>query len=181
MKDLLSFVLVLVCLSNLAIAEETQKVYGNVTLFKTVDDFTDEISEGIGVINSGFMGKQLILIKLPNGDILITFNYQSLIMEDQGRLKYRINKGTPHTVPCILSAEGQTAFISDVYLIKQFVQELVIADRSGGEVKVVIMVDGESDTKDVFDYSGVSRAVEASKNFKQFLPEETKTESNGGL
>jgi hypothetical protein len=158
-------VLAVFAFSNSAVAEEKERVFGNVSLVYVVDDFSDEESEGLFVMESGFMPKNAFFVWSASTGLTFGYKHQSFILEDKGRIKYRINKDTPVSLQCVNNSGNRAAYVFDQAVARSFLSALVAADTTT-TLNLVLMVEGESDSKVQFDFAGVSRAVEAAKLVK---------------
>ena len=164
----LTVILLVVAISTLSIkgfATEKQQVFGDVHLVYLVDDFSDEESEILAVTETGFMPKNIAFIYSAETGLVFGYTHQSFILEDAGRIKYRINKNSPVTLKCRINSGSLAAYVFDQAVAKRFLSALVVADTTS-TLNLVIMVDGESETKAQFDLAGVARAVETAKMIK---------------
>jgi hypothetical protein len=152
--------------SSLALAESIEKVYGNVHYTADVDDFTDEYSEIIAVMEDSEFMPKLFGFRCNKKTFNVVYKHQSLVFGDRGKLIYRVNDHEPVEVSVFLSDGYALMYGEDA---DSLLLEIVEADRVAGEVTVVLMIKGESRTKFKFSMTGIAKAVDNSKLTKQTL------------
>jgi len=163
------FLMVLVLVATLsvsALAEASTIIYGDVHFTMTIDDFSDEYSETVAVMEDATFMPKLFGFRCDHESFFIAYKHQSLVLEEWGKMLIRVNDHEPFEISVFLNDGFAIANEGDS---AKLLRDVVLADKAGGGVQLVVMIKGDVDTKFKFGMNGAAEAVANSQLIKQIL------------